>query len=303
MKKAYIEKNFKIETRQQIDQANRIIAEYQAEGYDLTLRQLYYQFVSRDLLANTQRNYKNLGSVVNDGRLAGLIDWSSIVDHTRSLKGLTHWESPAQITRAAVSNYRVDRWEGQPKRAEVWIEKDALSSIFSRACNALDTSWFSCRGYTSQSEMWEAAQRIGKRFLEEDQTTVIFHFGDHDPSGMDMSRDIEDRLHLFTKGDGAEGAFEFYRVALNNDQVRKYKPPPNPAKLTDSRATAYIEAHGRSSWELDALDPKVLAALVKDHVEDAVEDEEAWARQAKRERDGRVTLTTAADKMDKGSKK
>ena len=72
-----------------INQANQIIREYSAQGFDLTLRQLYYQFVSRDLIPNSQREYKRLGSIINKGRLAGLVDWNAIVDRTRNLRGLT----------------------------------------------------------------------------------------------------------------------------------------------------------------------------------------------------------------------
>ena len=65
-----------------IDQANEIIDEYQADGYDLTLRQLYYQFVARNLIPNSQSEYNKLGTAINNGRLAGLIDWDAIKDRT-----------------------------------------------------------------------------------------------------------------------------------------------------------------------------------------------------------------------------
>lgn len=98
---SYIEKRFRSETLEIIDQANAIITEYEAQGFDLTLRQLYYQFVARDLIPNTQRDYKRLGSIVNDARLAGLIDWASIVDRTRNLRALGHFESIERITLGA----------------------------------------------------------------------------------------------------------------------------------------------------------------------------------------------------------
>ena len=78
----YVPKSFRPDTQTRINQANEIIAEYQSQGFKLTLRQLYYQFVSRDLIPNTVQSYKSLGDVVNDGRLAGLIDWEVSVDST-----------------------------------------------------------------------------------------------------------------------------------------------------------------------------------------------------------------------------
>lgn len=200
---------FRPATLAMIQKADEIIAEYAEQGFDLTLRQLYYQFVSRDLIPNTQKDYKNLGSIINDARLAGLIDWETIVDRTRELRSLSHWNGPKDIIAACSTQFNVDRWQGQPYRPEVWIEKDALVGVFERVCRELDVPLLSCRGYTSQSEMWGASQRL-LRNRRNKQKPIIFHFGDHDPSGKDMSRDITDRLEMFT-----QGTLRFARLALN----------------------------------------------------------------------------------------
>jgi len=156
----YQDFQFRPATLALIETANRIIAEYQAQGFDLTLRQLYYQFVSRDIIPNTQQSYKNLGSVINDARLAGMIDWETIVDRTRELRTLPHWNDPSDIVDACAGQFNLDRWKDQKYRPEVWIEKDALVGVFQRVCRELDVPLFSCRGYTSQSEMWVGAQRM-----------------------------------------------------------------------------------------------------------------------------------------------
>lgn len=287
----YQEFNFREATLALIRTANDIIAEYQAQGFDLTLRQLYYQFVSRDIIPNTQKSYKNLGSIVNDARLAGLIDWDAIVDRTRELRTLPHWSEPGDIVESCALQFNLDRWAGQKYRPEVWIEKDALVGVFERVCRELDVPLFSCRGYTSQSEMWVGAQRL-LRHTKAKQAPMIFHFGDHDPSGKDMSRDITDRLELFTGR-----ALKFERLALNMDQVEQYDPPPNPAKITDSRATAYIAEFGDESWELDALEPSVLEALVRDAIEKVVD--EAKMREATEEQKRhRETLALVAERFE-----
>jgi hypothetical protein len=254
-KVAYIDKTFTDKSLEIIARANQICADYQRQGFDLTLRQLYYQFVARGWIANKDTEYKRLGNIVNDARLTGRLDWNYIVDRTRNLRGLPHWSSPASVLRSAARGYNTDRWANQPWRVEVWIEKDALIGVIAQTCERLDVPYFSCRGYTSASELWGAAQRlIGHE--QAGQKTVVVHLGDHDPSGIDMTRDVTDRLGLF----GAR--VEVERIALNMDQVRRYNPPPNPAKITDSRATGYIERHGEHSWELDALDPATLDALI-----------------------------------------
>lgn len=265
----YVARNFSAASMDIIRTAEAICDEYAGQGYDLTLRQLYYQFVARGLLANRQTEYKRLGSIVNDARLAGLIDWSHVVDRTRNLMALNHWGTPEDIISASAAQFRTDRWADQPYWVEVWVEKDALTGVIGQTADRLDVPWFSCRGYTSQSELWGAAMRH-RRHERTGQKVIVIHLGDHDPSGIDMSRDIADRLALF----GA--STEVQRIALNMPQVLQYDPPPNPAKLTDSRAEGYIAAHGESSWELDALDPTVLDALITQAVEDH-RDEDRWA--------------------------
>lgn len=257
---AYVYREFKPDTMAVIEQADAICQEYADQGYDLTLRQLYYQFVARGLIPNKQTEYKRLGGIVNDARLAGLMDWDHVVDRTRNLRDLAHWDDPQSIVDAVAAQYRTARWENQPYRVEVWVEKDALTGVIARTAERLDVPWFSCRGYTSQSELWGAARRH-IRYAKNDQKSVVVHLGDHDPSGVDMTRDIQDRFALF----GANVTVN--RVALNMNQVRQYNPPPNPAKLTDSRSTAYIEQYGNSSWELDALDPTVLDGVITRAVE------------------------------------
>lgn len=284
---AYMEQAFSAETRRIIAKANEIIADYASQGYDLTLRQLYYQLVARDLIPNQEKSYKRLGTIINDARLCGEIDWNAIVDRTRFVRGVNTWEHPREILDACGRSFTVDKWEGQPKRVEVWVEKDALVGVFGRVCGEWQLPLFSCRGYRSQSEMWASAQRLAS-IIRGGQEVDILHFGDHDPSGLDMSRDIQDRLLLF----GAEVVF--HRIALNMDQVEEHQPPPNPAKVTDSRYEHYRDTFGEESWELDALPPQTLSALVTDFVRANVQMD-AWERQEAKEASGRAFLATLAD--------
>lgn len=255
----YVPKRFSRSSRAIIYHTNTIISDYQDQGYNLTLRQIYYQFVSRDLIPNKQSEYKRLGSVINDGRLAGLIDWSAVEDRTRVLRMSSHWNNPKEIIDACGKQYQIDKWKNQDVRVEVWIEKDALVGVIERVCKEHDVPYFSCRGYTSQSEMWYAAMRLIGHSSKK-QATVILHLGDHDPSGIDMTRDIKDRMRIF----GCETFVQ--RIALNKDQIEEYSPPPNPAKMTDSRYHGYIMEFGEESWELDALEPSVLSSLVNDAI-------------------------------------
>lgn len=275
---------------------NLIITEYQSDGYVLTLRQLYYQLVSRDVIPNTMKSYKRVGDVVNDARMAGLMDWDAIEDRTRELVRVSSWDSPAEILETCARQFRLDLWEKQDNYVEVWIEKEALASVFERACKPLGVPHFCCRGYTSQSEMWGAGQRFA-RAINSGKEVHVLHFGDHDPSGIDMTRDIDDRLQLFVGKHAKSSRFHIDRLALNMDQVETYSPPENPAKITDSRFASYEAKFGDKSWELDALNPRVLNAMVKEHVL-ALADEDLFAETRGLQANCRGLLQTLADNWD-----
>lgn len=252
-----------------IRQADKIIGEYEVRGFNLTLRQLYYQFVARGILPNSDKSYNWLGDVISDGRLCGLLSWTAIEDRNRSLMGLRAWMSPAECLREAARAYRTDRWAGQPWRPEVWVEKDALTGVIAPICNELDVDFFACKGYNSQSAQWRAGVRMAQ-YTQDGQRPIVFHLGDHDPSGLDMTRDNQERLSMF-----AGTPVLVVRLALNMNQVEQYNPPPNPAKLSDSRARDYIDKYGEYSWELDALSPEVIAKLISDAVSQ-VRDQTIW---------------------------
>lgn len=288
--RCYEAKDFSHTSYEIIVQANSIIAEYEAAGFSLTLRQLYYQFVARDILPNTQQSYKRLGSIINDARLAGHISWTAIEDRTRNMQALPHWSSPKGIMSAVVEQYRIDKWREQPYRPEVWIEKEALSGVIAGICTELQVPYFACRGYNSQSEQWSAGRRF-RSYYRDGQLPIVFHLGDHDPSGIDMTRDNEFRLTLF-----AEDDVEVRRLALNWDQIEEYDPPPNPAKMTDSRFEGYESRFGDECWELDALEPQVIADLVETSIL-SIRDPDLWEAACEEEEEHRKELQTAMDGM------
>jgi len=289
----YKDKRFNKSSLTIIYTAIDIINEYAGQGFDLTLRQLYYQFVVRGLIANKEAEYKRLGNLVNDARLAGLIDWNCIVDRTRKIKSNSHWSEPSEIIIDCIEAYKIDKWEGQTYRPEIWIEKDALIGVIENVCKQYDVTYFSCRGYVSQSAMWRASERC-INYSEQNQTPLIIHLGDHDPSGIDMTRDIEDRLFLFL---GANN-LEVERIALNMKQIEQYKPPPNPAKITDTRAKEYISRYGNDSWELDALEPNVISSLIEGTILN-IRDDDLWDKKLGQELRDQSALIRIADNLKK----
>lgn len=295
MKICYTPKRFRALSMSIIEQADQIMRQYAQDGYDLTLRQLYYQFIARDLFPgewadkrtgskNSEASYDRLGSLVNDARLAGLLDWEYLVDRTRPLRQATTWDSPKQILEAATRGYQLDPWKEQPFYVEVWVEKDALLGVVAGVADRWRVPYLACRGYFSQSAQWRAAQRLWPQVKRGKMVRVI-HLGDHDPSGIDMSRDNADRLDLMA-GEG----IVVKRLALNMNQVEQYAPPPNPTKITDSRANGYIERFGEECWELDALEPQVIEGLIEGAIAECV-NTRAWRRSMEQEEANRSRLS------------
>lgn len=289
MKELFQPKNFDPERMVMIDKINFILDDYAAQGYDLSLRQLYYQLVSRNLVENTERSYKNVGNLVSDARLSGLIDWNMIVDRGRTMVHNSHWNTPAEIVLTAAHSFRIDRWADQPNYVEVMVEKQALEGVLEPVCSEMDVPFTANKGYSSSSAMYEASKRFIRRGRNGKKLFVLY-LGDHDPSGIDMTRDVDDRLDLFTRASG----ITVKRLALNMAQVEELRPPENPAKITDSRADSYIRRFGRSSWELDAIEPAQLAGIVRAAI-DRLINQRKWAASGRKEEGMRDELKQFAE--------
>lgn len=282
-----------------ISQANEILEHFTEKGYTLTLRQLYYQLVSRDLIPNTTKSYNILGTAISTGRERGLVDWDHLTDRLREI---VEWQMYADVPSAMdemKKHFRLDKWSTQTYRPEVWVEKDALSDIVRRACWRLQVPYLVCRGYGSASALWQAGRRMIEH-RKNGQTPIIFHLGDHDPSGLQMTEDNHTRVNLFGSPVDAEekpyrARCEVIRLALNMDQIRQYDPPPNPAKETDSRWQSYYDTTGLTeSWELDALEPSVIEQIIEDAVLEK-RDHDAWEKITKQENEARQLLADCSN--------
>jgi hypothetical protein len=278
---------FKADKLLTIDQANAIIAEYAARGFKLILRSIHYQFVARDLHANTYENYKRLGVVLLQARDAGLSEWGAVDDRSRERIDGATWEAPAEIVADAARQYREDLWRGQAHRVEVWIEKD-LSGVIAPVCREYRVPYLVTHGNCSQQPINEAGRRFAD-YLDDGVTPIVLHLSDHDSTGVDMPRDHRERLSLYAREE-----IEVRQIALNMKQVRRYRPPPNFVKEKDSRTDEYRRRFGTDEcWELDALAPDVIANLIRTEVE-ALIDRRAWDRALRREAKGRRELERAA---------
>jgi hypothetical protein len=304
-KTAYEQRDFRGAALEVVEVAETICASYAAQGYVLTLRGLYYQLIARDLFpasrrflipgsdgdytANVTKNYKWLTDLVSDARIGGWIDWDHITDEGR-VAGIADngWDSPEDILSGAAQGYHRARWAGQPEHVEVWVEKAALGQVIRQAAGTWDVTTFECKGSPSTSAIHDAARRLRRHEARGVKCTVIY-LGDHDPTGIDISRDIQDRLAMYRSHALVD------RIALNMDQVLALNPPPSPVKVTDSRAAGYIDAFDTDEcWELDAIDPPTLDAMIQEAIREHL-DMPLRQEQLDREADERRQLTAVID--------
>jgi len=243
-----------------LDKINNILEDYLRQGYRLTLRQLYYQLVSKGIIPNKASAYAKISSLMVKGRMAGYVDWDAIEDRLRRIR-LPYWVTGiSDAIEDTINQYRLDRMQGQDNYIEVWCEKDALSNVLYRITHKYHIPLMVNRGYSSCTAMHDAYNRF-LRCLEEDKVPYILYLGDHDPSGLDMLRDIKERLSEF-----GIPLLNIIHVAITEEQIKKYNPPPNYAKVKDPRAKWYIQKYGHTSWEVDALNPKILHSLLEDNI-------------------------------------
>jgi len=240
----------------------------------MTLRQLYYRFVGNDLIENKQSQYQYLGEAVKEARIDGKIPWSWIEDRTRSTDAGDHndgeyitpnarFQGNLKWFRKTADRFRRPRWENQPNYVEVWVEKEALAGVFATVCDDLCVVSFPNRGYTSITMLKQAAERIRDETAGTDREAHILYFGDFDPSGQDIERNIREKLSVTF---GVDVSVE--RFALTRAQIDKYELPPQPAKTTDARYESFVAEHGDMAVELDALPPARLRELIREAVND-----------------------------------
>jgi hypothetical protein len=321
-----------------VRQCVQIVTNFQSRGFRMTLRQLYYQLVKDNIIPNQEKQYKRLSALLSDARLMGFIDWSAIEDRIRVPRMPSEFENLDELVDAALATYRLPRWKDQPHYVELWVEKDALAGILQPLAREYHVPMMVNRGYSSQTAMYDAGKRFltgvygdvklpymtlaefmkgtevgdknaGSSFLKETfmlnrdklpkpkKDAILFYLGDHDPSGEDMVRDIQERLEMYGV------PLDVRKLALTMDQVEEYDPPPNPAKMSDPRAAEYVDKHGDTSWEVDALGPDVLDQLIRDAFDGVVDKEKMDAIKEEEEADKKLLREAVKSVRNRKEKK
>jgi hypothetical protein len=248
----------------------------------LTVRQIFYRFVSIGVFPNTQSSYNTLDKALTIGRQRGLIPFEAIEDRVREFIGgenpfsdetpddvfsdaVGEYESAEETFQDSWQNYCLPYWYGQPRYVEVWLEKDALAGVFQQVTYNYNVCLAPCRGYPSLSFLYEAVKRLHHMDRGEKEI-VILYFGDFDMRGIDIQRHLTESLDHF-----GLGHVNVERIALTKQQIAEHSLPPQPSKKTDTMSRGWIETYGDVAWELDALDPHVLVQIIKESIEENID--------------------------------
>lgn len=274
-----------------IEKATQVLNKYAKQGYRLTLKQLFYQFVKEGLIENTIKSYESLSKAISNGRDAGLIDWDMIVDRKRPVTKRRHWENAEEFMQSAASMFACDIWSGQDVRCEVWVEKESLIQVVEKAASPFGVTAMSSQGYISTSAAWSAAQRM---LNSECNEWKIIHLADHDPSGIHLTEDIKTRMEMYVRpyeDHHEETSIEVERIGLNYAQAAKYKLPANVANESDNRFVPYKEVYGEECWELDAMEPMAIEKMIVKEIEKTVTNKAQMKRMRAKEKKERKKLS------------
>lgn len=251
-----------------------------------TVRQAFYQLVSRQVVENTKSRYNAVSNILVAARQSGAIPWEWVEDRTRRPRRVSMWGSMDEFARTVVRAYRKNVWQSQPRLVEVWLEKDALSGIFEDELAPYGVTLNVGRGYDGWSSIHEAALR----YQRWGNAVVVLYFGDHDPSGEDMERSLRDRLAYF------KASPEMRRVAILPEDIREYNLPPDFAKATDTRRKGFVAKYGDQAVELDALPVDVLRERIVESVV-AVMDLDALEAVQEQDNQTRIAIRKAMDSL------
>jgi len=240
-------------TQRIIDEAYDILSSF----HPMTVRQVYYQLVSRLVIENNRSRYQAVSDALVDARQENIIPWDWIEDRLRRPHIYGGYNNLAQFARIAQYQYQRDVWATQPLNLEIWLEKDALSGVFIDVIRNYRVTLNVGRGYDG----WSSIHNAAERFKKTDKMTTILYFGDFDPSGEDMVRSLRARLEAL------DCSPEVIKVGLTLDDIQRYKLPPNLTKSSDTRQSAFVAKNGDISVELDALPANILQARIKEEVE------------------------------------
>lgn len=238
-------------TKSEMNQIRDAVYKLLAENWPMTVRQVFYQLTVRGVVDKTEPEYKSVTRLLGEMRLTGIVPFGWIADGTRWMRKPQTWSSVESALRRTAEAYRRSVWDHQDDYVEVWLEKEALAGVLYEVTQQWDVPLMVTRGYSSLSFLYNAAETISVY----NKPTFLYYFGDYDPSGVDISRNVQRRIHQFT-----DVPFHFERVAVTPEQIEEWQLPARPTKTKDTRSLGF----SGESVEVDAIPPGRLREIAEE---------------------------------------
>lgn len=226
--------------------------------------------MGKGFIENKQSQYTMLSTTIKYARIDKYINWNDVEDRTRVYHDLTGWFDSDIFIDVSLDHflegYRRDLMKTQDKYLEIWIEKDALSSLFTKVARHFTVPVVVCKGFASVSFLHSFKKRLENK---KGKKAIMLYFGDFDPSGKEMLRSMKKTLI----GEMEIKDIKFKRIALKQEDIEKYKLPhtPDALKCKDTRAKKHIEKYGELAVELDALRPDILESITEEAIKTEID--------------------------------
>lgn len=267
-------------TKAEIEAIKGGLYEIVEEFQPMTVRQVFYQAVSRGLIDKKESEYHNaISRLLTRMRKDGDMPWQWIADTSRWMRKPQSFDNMQDMLEDSIDLYRRALWRDQSDYVEVWLEKEALSGVMYPITAQWDVPLMVTRGYPSFTYLAQAAEAILHQ-VGAHKRPHLYYFGDHDPSGVDIPRHVESEINriiarrLAHPGVSEESIlcdakfFDFTRVAVNPDQIVDLDLQTRPTKGTDTRARDFEG----ESVEVDAIHPETLREIAEGCITQHIND-------------------------------
>lgn len=252
--------------------------EYAQQHHPVTVRQLFYAMSVQGIVSKEEAGYDLVQRETLKLRRAGMMPWGWVSDNTRWMfKSPSHSSIEAALLDT-VKSYRRKIWNSIPVHVELWVEKDALAGVLGGVTDPYDVPLYPARGFSSDTFLVNTAGQLSRY----GKPCFVYYFGDHDPSGVAISRQIEEGLRRYAP----DAEIHFERVGVNPDQIKAWNLPTRPTKKTDSRSKNFKG----DSCELDSLGPDLLRRLARECIERHIDPIELERLRATEEEERRTWL-------------
>lgn len=280
-----------------LDAVLRVI-EGRRKFWPLSVRGIHYPLLNdppplnanrpEDVYTNTPACYDNLSKLVTRARLQGLVPWEAITDETRPFCNWSCWRDPQAFIgdqlNGMFKGYWRDLMQSQPNYIEVIVEKNTVFSIVKDVTQQFCIPTMSGRGFCSidaYHDVFVRYRKSGKNKL------VLIVASDFDPEGEEIVQVAARTM----RDDFGVRKLDVIKAAITPEQIRQFKLPSTvEAKASSSRYDKFVERHGTSVHELEAMTPEQLQGVVTQAI-DGVLDREAFNHELEAEKNDATQLS------------